>query len=878
MVKVIDTVSNKGRVSMERIITVSGINGTELLRSLAAHGINTLGLRIMSPAELARTALMRSGISCGETFLPRKDEAALIDTFIRQTPYFASASFADAENMAAALFSLRSMIVTDEKDTVHGRFANGEFPEKNTAITEVYDHYMEALGNRGLIDTIGIIRKAVSEAKPLTCEVITLSEFELTPLETVLVEHLGGKTAACSLADLFGTAEKACVRNVSYLESYGSANEVEYILAEIADGDIPYDRCTIAVTETSGYAQLFYEYSQTHGIDMSFGCGIPITNSYPARLLRALYTWDTTGYHGSDALNSVIFGESADRAKIMETVGVEKYSDLKCLTEMLGNLKCGRDSDSTEKKLGELKSVYEAWMSEKGEGLKNHRWYEVNDKLRLMEAARRMGAELAKGYSYFIRTYSVIRKEPAGRIDRAAVNVICSAIDAYVGFSGGDEISELVPEILNKTVCSEPSREGALYVTGIGNAFSALRSRMYILGLSADNYPGKPSENYLLLDSDYEMFGTDMPTSANRIKAKKRNLTDLIKLACSLDIPVKLSYSDYNAAQMSNANPSSVLYEIYKEEHGECAGTDNFEKAFDHTGYFNCQAAPADEIGEAYTEGCELKYEENVPEADDFSVAVSQKGYAPTTLETFFKCPRSYLLGNVIGIEDEEPVDPFAVIDARQFGTLAHGIMEWLAQMPSRPSRTEFVKRAGVAYDDFLKEFVPLNEGAAQREKKRFLDVMGYAYDLDPGNGVLSAEEKKTVEHESGIKLYGYPDRVEKDHEGHYLIADFKTGRNIVHIKDDIDSCLQVVIYAYMMEKLGISVSYGEYRYLRKHKQISCVFNDDMKQKLNDKLTEFRNALKNGDFPVNTGGDKFTNCKYCTFADICGREEKEAQA
>lgn len=70
MVKVIDTVSNKGRVSMERIITVSGINGTELLRSLAAHGINTLGLRIMSPAELARTALMRSGISCGETFCP----------------------------------------------------------------------------------------------------------------------------------------------------------------------------------------------------------------------------------------------------------------------------------------------------------------------------------------------------------------------------------------------------------------------------------------------------------------------------------------------------------------------------------------------------------------------------------------------------------------------------------------------------------------------------------------------------------------------------------------------------------------------------------------------------------------------------------------
>ncbi len=93
----------------EMIFFAPGINGTEFLRTLAAFGIGTIGCRVMNATELAKTALMRSGISAPD-FIPRKDEAALIDTFLRRIGYFKSASFADSENMASALFSLRSLI------------------------------------------------------------------------------------------------------------------------------------------------------------------------------------------------------------------------------------------------------------------------------------------------------------------------------------------------------------------------------------------------------------------------------------------------------------------------------------------------------------------------------------------------------------------------------------------------------------------------------------------------------------------------------------------------------------------------------------------------------------------------------------------------
>ena len=58
----------------EKIILAPGANAGELLRSLAGSGVNTLGTRVVGPVELARTALIRSGISTGKRFLPAREE------------------------------------------------------------------------------------------------------------------------------------------------------------------------------------------------------------------------------------------------------------------------------------------------------------------------------------------------------------------------------------------------------------------------------------------------------------------------------------------------------------------------------------------------------------------------------------------------------------------------------------------------------------------------------------------------------------------------------------------------------------------------------------------------------------------------------------
>ena len=52
----------------EKIILAPGLNGNELMRSLALHGVNCIGMRICGAAELARLALMRSGISSAAAY------------------------------------------------------------------------------------------------------------------------------------------------------------------------------------------------------------------------------------------------------------------------------------------------------------------------------------------------------------------------------------------------------------------------------------------------------------------------------------------------------------------------------------------------------------------------------------------------------------------------------------------------------------------------------------------------------------------------------------------------------------------------------------------------------------------------------------------
>ena len=121
----------------ETILLAPGVNGTELLRTLAKNGKNTLGMRVLNGVQLAQEGLIRAGIPVTEEFLTRREETSLYDSFFREIPYFASASFADAQQLAGAIYRVRSLSL-EEEAAFERLVSEGEFREKNEALRKAY--------------------------------------------------------------------------------------------------------------------------------------------------------------------------------------------------------------------------------------------------------------------------------------------------------------------------------------------------------------------------------------------------------------------------------------------------------------------------------------------------------------------------------------------------------------------------------------------------------------------------------------------------------------------------------------------------------------------------------------------------------------------
>ena len=834
---------------MRETFVIANCNETELLKTMAYHNRNTMGVRVFNAYSLAQEALIRNGIIIND-ILPQNEESFIIDSFIRDIPYFSSTRFEDSKNLGRALNELRNLITEDESDNIHNSFMDDVFPDKNKAIIDAYDAYKEKLSGR--LDRIDVIRKAISECKALDVDFVVFEEINLSPLERKLVDTLSGNnTKVVSIIDFFG-ADRKEYKDIEYIKAYGNSNEIEDILDYIYGNDIPLDSCLVVVSDENKYGSLLYEYSSKYDIPMTFGNGISILNSNPAKLLKKYEFWDDKGYHGIDALIDMIFSPYFNLNKLYEKLGDNNRYILQENLKQIGSMKISADETENRIRVDEYKKTLNNMP----------KWYRE-------DYIDFISEELGKGCSYFIGEYSLLRENS---IDISALRTICSNIDKYLEYKTDGSYKDILDDIYSKKVCRQISETGKLHVSSIDGAFANMRDYLFIVGLSANNFPGSPKENYLLLDRDLLKYGDDVLTSERIIEEKKKSLYNLVSLSCSLNMKTRLSYSSYGMSELKTENPSSVLFEVFRRHKGIDSTTKQFEENLISTGYFDNRLSLTRNIGSAYNRS-EKVLPMNIDKGDIHTVLFTgEKSFSPTNIETYFNCPKQFYLKFVLRLEEPDPDDPFVVINARDLGTLAHSMMEFKAN--KKISKKEFMSYCNTSFENFLKSRVPMHEKEASKAKEQFISMMSRAYDADPDYEVMAAEEKISVEHPSGIILYGYPDRVEKDEDGNYLIADFKTKRSFEHKSDDIETCMQVVMYAYMIahdKENPMPISRCEYRYLRYGKSVYCFYNPAMEKQLDEKLKIVNDALDNGYYPC-AEDDKA--CRYCKFADICGKNEE----
>lgn len=832
----------------ERIILAPSANGTELLRSLARHGKNTLCLRIMSSAELAEAALMRSGETVTEQYIRTVDEPSLIFSFLKDVEFFSDASYADAQNIAAALDSLRKLIASDESTILHEKLSRGEFEINSAALGQVYDRYISELKKRGFIDSIQLIRRAAELSGQVNAELCTLAEYPLTPLEEALISNLSGENyTEISLCELYGAEEKP-VDYSDITEAYGASNEAGHIIDTIFSAGLPLDGCTVAAADTVKYSRLFYDIAGQYDIPVTFGCGLPVSYSTSAELLRNFLAWETDGCHGKDSLYAVIFSESFDRQKLIGELAVTDEKVLREIVAVGGTMRLSCDRAENRSRL----AAYSR---------------EFPDNSELAEMIRLMFGEFEKGCSYIVKNYAVIRSGFAGRLDRSAVNAVCEEIDAYTMLSGGNA-ADIIPQLLRLNVCCENSREGALHITGIKQAVCSLREELFIAGLSADNFPGAPAENYLVPDSDYLLFDDNAPTSEKRIADSKKTLFDLVRTASSLGSRVHLSYSGYDTAEIKEANASSQLFELFRARNGGGSSLDDLKGSISHTGFFENSFSASRLVGRAYNSGRIIETDRQA----DGNVSVSintDNAFSPSAIESYLSCPRKYYFSRVLCMEEPETDDVYTVMSALDTGNLIHGLMDDAFRhfMSAGEVKAEAVRR----FNAFLITRPPVNEPEVNRVREEFMRMVENGIESSSRNEVIYSEHEISPVKTGSITLKGRLDRLERTPDGRIIIVDYKTGRKIVHKENDISSCIQILLYSEMLERAeNLRADGGEYRYLRYNKSIHCTCTEVVREKLTEITEFFAAGVANGEFPP----ARNDNCRYCGFRNVCREEEK----
>lgn len=875
-----------GVVMRERIILAPGANGAEMIKSLAMHGVNTFNLRIVSAGELARIALMRSGTSITEDFVSKREETALVAEAVKGEAYFGKTTYSDLREIAGAIRRMRTLVADgDETGQIEEILGKGIFEEKNAALVSVCKKYVKLLAERKLMDSVSLMRKALAECRMLDADFFVLKEYPLNPLENALINRLvGGNVLESTLAELYHI-EKAPLKISSIRNCYGAANEVESILTDIYSGK-NLDTCTVAVTDPATYGQLFFDYALLYDMPITFGCGIPIINSNPAKLLVLYYHWMTGGFFGAAAIHGMLSSKAFDRSKLYDLYPeTDENFSWKTYADVLGGIRLTNDKATNEKRLADFRKAIseEEALVDPGDEKAYKTFIRKKLCLPYLEV---LAGELALPAEDFISKYAYIRKgfdtnaeKLLMQLDLAASSAIYDELKV-IRKSGVEQATEdMILDVLKLEVASTRSEEGKLYVTGIDGALSSIRENLYIAGLSASKYPGSPRENYLLLDADLKLFGdaAEYMTSDGQIGRKRDRLLTLARLASGLGSCVNVSFAGMNVSELKKDNASSLVFELYREESGKNATSKELEEHITKVAYFEPAISVTRKVGDAVNAGKTVAPHpsEDVKDAIDVNLTLDRE-YSPSALDVFFGCPRAFMLSNELGIPEPEEDKPFEVIAANESGTMAHSLMEELGN--SHMTLEEFLKLSGEYFDRFIKLHPPVVAQDAEPERQQFLDMMETAYNMDPHREVVLEEEDIHFEHESGVKLHGFPDRVEKLEDGTYLVVDFKSARSIGHVQDDIDTCLQIVIYAYLMEQKGLKVSGGEYRYIRLGETVSCKYDEEMRKQLYDKLAVFRKHMEAADFPIpdtayveNRTKEDPDPCKYCKFAMICGK-------
>jgi len=368
--------------------------------------------------------------------------------------------------------------------------------------------------------------------------------------------------------------------NIELIQSHGEFNEVKTIIRKIKSQNIPLDEVSIFYTVQEPYSQYLYQLSRQYSLNITFGNGISIKNTSPAKIFFALIDWMRDNY----SIAKLYFLLTGGNFEFKNQQSNPDIPTPQRVASLLRNSPIGRKRNRYIKGIDLVIKQLEREIEQVSEDRQERYHKKLKDLFWTKEFITQIFHELpqenfdytispkqiAQGLINIVTDYSKIDEE--NNLDEEAIKRIKERLTILIGSEyplPDMPVNEALPLITDlikneRVNCSEP-RGGCLHTASYKKGIWLNRPYNFIVGMDSAKFPDSAQDGSILLDA--EKKSTDR-INPNKEKGKESRYK-MLQLLASLKGKIILSYSHFDTQGNRELAPSSLMLQLYRLKTGD---------------------------------------------------------------------------------------------------------------------------------------------------------------------------------------------------------------------------------------------------------------------------------------------------------------------
>ena len=833
---------------------------------------------------------------------------------------------------------------------------------KGRALDSLTHLFAEELEKRRVFDSARLLDHA-SRMGPCPYPVLILGETNLTGIEirflrsrfddrleilrvpdstvrvpqTIAQEVFGfGREAAAGddppLSEAFDPFEGVEQVDLTVYGAKGPEYEVKDAIKWALNAGVSIDSVEIAYSRGATYVPMILDAAERLGIDVSFGEGIPATLTRPGRALVGLLRWILDDFPASDLAGLLEAGHVQ-----FQRVEGESPAPMSRFASFLREAPIGEKRRRYERGLSAL--VDEARRDLDGLDPESSRYKRLErrhrDLLRLRRSIRDLFAGIPDTETSNLGALASLARRflehnaiAKGDLEIAALDSLMGRIDnlpadEVVSLKYG--LQSLIDMVQRQTVQVSTARPGSLHVVDISRAGYSGRPNLFVVGLDVDSFPGRISEDPILLDLERERISQNLGKRSEESGARVWHLLRSIHMNATR---VFLGTTTFDAEREDTAVYPSPLIQSAAHKLGvpfdDLPQLDVGTVTFDDVDLLLPQRDrhdfrqvletefPTLRMGEQAVQERQsvrlTRYDGWLGEGDEaFSIRPDGPVLSSTRLENLADCGYRYFLTYVLGIREPEyyKMDPARWLSPKDFGIFLHDLYhEFLDDLKAKGERasieahrSELLQRIDEKLEAYRQRF-PVDNLAAHNFQVQRLRNSAATFLLTESQSVTKpilfelifgypdAADKRLlqpakIELDDGMAFLfaGRIDRIDESPAG-LVVWDYKTGSSWKFQQGSIlrgGLNLQWTLYGLaakeISERLGMDArvaSSGYYFASDRENGLQLADSPLSSEKLSDVIGPLLHLVQEGAFAKINKDDGA--CRFCDFKTICEKE------